>query len=382
MEKKPIKISGAVKAVDNVTLEIHEGERVGIIGRNGAGKSTLLRMVAGLAKPTYGDIDIGGAVSCIMTLGEGLRQELTGRDNIILDAEINGRSKKEIEPILENIIQFADIGNFIDLPVRTYSSGMKARLSFAMITFISPEILIVDEALSVGDAQFNKKSAEKMKEICSRGKILILVSHSMPAIISLCERCIWLDNGQIVMDGNPKLVTDAYLDAIRKTDEKTMIKKLKSKIFVESFYSGLNIRDPYFIDHMGRSKQIFYKGETMMVHVDVSTPPQFENANITISFIRMDGIQILSSTLNNAFSNLSQTTHNFCIPMRPVLLGKGTYEVIIEIVASSDNSQNEPRRNVLAKSKSILGVENPEYSYENPVYWHPSHWSYEQITGE
>jgi lipopolysaccharide transport system ATP-binding protein len=206
-------------AVNDVSLTIKQGERVGIIGHNGAGKTTLLQIIAGLAAPSSGSVIVQGHVNCVMTLGIGLREALSGRENIYIDGELNGKLRSEIDTVIDKIIEFADLGKFIDLPVRTYSSGMKARLAFSMIVFIEPEILIIDEALSAGDAKFSAKASTKMKELCAKGDILIIVSHSMAAIVEMCDRCLWLDHGRLVMDDIPEKVTKAYVDAVRKTEE-------------------------------------------------------------------------------------------------------------------------------------------------------------------
>ena len=167
-------------AVDSVSLTVNEGDILGIVGPNGAGKSTLLQMIAGILSPSSGDMDIKGHVTAVMTLGVGLKDDLTGRENIYIDAEINGKTRSEIERVVNEIIEFADLAEFIDLPIRTYSTGMKSRLAFSMIVNIDPEILIIDEALSVGDKAFAEKSLDKMKDFKRQGKTMIFVSHSIP----------------------------------------------------------------------------------------------------------------------------------------------------------------------------------------------------------
>jgi len=280
-----------IRAVDGVSLEITEGERVGIIGRNGAGKTTLLQMISGLAVPTSGIIEVKGHVNCVMTLGVGLREDLNGRENIYIDGEVNGKSKGEIGRIIDDIISFADIGEFIDYPVKTYSTGMKARLAFALIVFIEPEILIIDEALSAGDAQFSIKASAKMKEICSKGKILILVSHSMDSIVSMCNRCIWMDQGKIVMDGDPEIVTKAYVSAVRKEEERKLKSRLQdnSKILVQ----GHEITHLEFVDKEGISRKIYNVGEEMTIKFGVKCEQIINKPDFKISIERNDGILLL-----------------------------------------------------------------------------------------
>lgn len=225
-------------AVDGVTLTLHEGDRLGIVGRNGAGKSTLLHLIAGLSDPTSGSIRIRGKVTSIMTLGVGLRDDLSGRENIYVDGEIQGKSRSETEAVIEQIIDFSELGDFIEYPVRTYSTGMKARLAFAMISHIDPEILIIDEALSVGDASFSVKATARILEICSRGKIVILVSHGMQSIRDICNRCLYMKDGRVVMDGTPDAVTKAYVDEVREADEAALLQNFRSHVGSRSFKAG------------------------------------------------------------------------------------------------------------------------------------------------
>jgi lipopolysaccharide transport system ATP-binding protein len=214
-----------VQALDCVSFEIAEGERVGIIGRNGAGKTTLLSIMAGLSEPTSGSVEVNGEVHAMLTIGTVLREDLTGRDNILLDAAVHGRRRKETVGVADEIIQFAELGEFIDRPVRTYSSGMKARLAFAMGAFIDPDVLIIDETLSVGDAFFAAKATQRMQEVAASGRIVVVVSHGLASIVEMCSRCLWLDNGRLVMDGAPLAITKAYETAVREADEAELMRK-------------------------------------------------------------------------------------------------------------------------------------------------------------
>jgi lipopolysaccharide transport system ATP-binding protein len=166
-------------ALDDVSFTIEHGERVGIIGENGAGKSTLLRILSGVMAPSTGSVDISGRVHAVLTVGMGLRHDLTGRENLFVDGEIQGRTKLQIDAVIDEAIAFAELGEFIDRPVRTYSSGMKGRLSFAMLAFVEPEILLIDEALSVGDHWFSQKATRMVQQLCDRGRIVMIVSHGM-----------------------------------------------------------------------------------------------------------------------------------------------------------------------------------------------------------
>ena len=198
------------RAVDGVTAQIKKGEVCGIIGRNGAGKSTLLKMIAGVLTPTSGNVRLHGKIAPMLELGAGFDQELTARENIYLNGAILGYSKDFLRERFDDIVDFAELRDFIDQPVRTFSSGMMMRLAFSIATQVDPEILIVDEILSVGDSHFRQKSEGRMKQMMSGGTTVLMVSHVLGQIRSMCDRVIWLDHGKVVMDGDAKTVCDAY----------------------------------------------------------------------------------------------------------------------------------------------------------------------------
>jgi lipopolysaccharide transport system ATP-binding protein len=199
-------------AVRDLSLEIKRGEMVGIIGRNGAGKSTLLKMLSRITEPTTGTIKLRGRVASLLEVGTGFHPELTGRENIFLNGAILGMSRLEIKRKFDEIVAFAEINKFLDTPVKRYSSGMYVRLAFAVAAHLEPEILIVDEVLAVGDAEFQKKCLGKMEDVSTKeGRTVILVSHQMPAIQNLCQRCILMDRGTLIRDGKTPEVISAYL---------------------------------------------------------------------------------------------------------------------------------------------------------------------------
>lgn len=198
------------RAVDHVNLKVKRGEVCGIIGRNGAGKSTLLKMIAGVLVPTGGSIQINGNIAPMLELGAGFDQDLTAKENIFLNGAVLGYSKEFLDEKYESIVEFSELRDFIDQPVRTYSSGMMMRLAFSIATQVDPEILIVDEILSVGDSHFRQKSERRMREMMSGGTTVLMVSHVLAQIRSMCDHVIWLDHGKVVMDGDAKTVCDAY----------------------------------------------------------------------------------------------------------------------------------------------------------------------------
>lgn len=223
-------------AVDDISFQVRKGETVGIIGRNGAGKSTLLKMITGVLKPTSGSIKLSGNVSALLELGAGFDAEKNGIENIYLNGRINGMSKQEIDDSVDSVLEFADIGDFVYQPIKTYSSGMLVRLAFAAAVNVKPEILIVDEALSVGDVRFQQKCYRKIREFKKNGTVLF-VSHDTGAISSFCDRVIWLDNGKIYKVGQPGEIIEEYLSFMRydvKNDEKVQMDTSASEKEVES----------------------------------------------------------------------------------------------------------------------------------------------------
>lgn len=198
------------KALNNVSFTINKGESVGIIGDNGAGKSTLLKMITGVAYPDEGEITVNGQVAALLELTAGFSNEMTGRENIYLKGYILGLKDDFIRTIEEDIIEFAQIGDYIDQPVRTYSSGMKMRLGFAINVNIDPDILVIDEALSVGDAKFKKKCKDKISSIIKQGKTVLYVSHSKDSVKEMCPRSIYLKKGTIIFDGDTEEALKVY----------------------------------------------------------------------------------------------------------------------------------------------------------------------------
>ena len=197
-------------ALKGVSFKISKGECVGIIGHNGAGKSTLLKLLTGVAFPTSGEIEINGRLASMLELGSGFNPELTGMENIYFNGSLNGLTKEEIDGKLKDILEFADIGNFIEQPVKNYSSGMFARLAFSVAINVDPDILIVDEILSVGDVGFQVKCMEKFNEFKKKGKTILYVSHGLGTVKKFCDRAIWLQKGEVVDDGNSVIVVERY----------------------------------------------------------------------------------------------------------------------------------------------------------------------------
>lgn len=199
-----------IRAIENLTLTIKNGDRVGLLGHNGAGKSTLLRLLSGVYEPSSGRAEIKGEIGSLIDVSFGIDPEASGRENIYLRGALLGLTRADIKAKLEEIIDFSELGDFIDMPVRTYSSGMHLRLAFSVSTIIRPEILLMDEWLSVGDEGFRVRAEARMNELVESTHILVIASHSRDLIRETCNRVIWLEHGKIKMDGTPEDVTQAY----------------------------------------------------------------------------------------------------------------------------------------------------------------------------
>ena len=199
-------------ALRDISFEIEKGDSVGVIGTNGSGKSTLLSLIAKTSYPTTGEITVNGRVGPLLELGAGFQPELTGYENIFLNAALLGLSKDEVESKLDSIIEYSGLREFIHSPILTYSTGMTARLGFAVIAHVDPDILLIDEILSVGDAQFQAKCQRTLQEFIERGTTLFFVSHDLPTVASICTRAIWIDNGKMMAIGDAQGVVDLYLN--------------------------------------------------------------------------------------------------------------------------------------------------------------------------
>ena len=312
----------------NISFEIYQGETVSLIGANGVGKSTLLKLITHIIKPTYGTIHINGRVSALLELGTGFHPDLTGRENIYLGGTLAGLSRSEINKNIPEIINFADIGRFIDVPVRHYSSGMFVRLGFALATHIDPDILIVDEVLAVGDESFQKKCLEKIDDIRKRGATVLFVSHNMNVVRSISNRVVWMKNGTIESSGDPDEVIQAYL-----ADQRTppTNKNLPGHRFPDN--SVVKIESVEFLNQMGKSVSILETGQPATIRLNYLARERIERPIFGLSIHGKDDVQVTGP--NTDTSNLTidciegRGTIEYQINFLP-LLG-GTYSVTVGI---------------------------------------------------
>jgi ABC-type polysaccharide/polyol phosphate transport system ATPase subunit len=212
-----------VEAVRNVTFDVPHGTVLGVVGANGAGKSTLVRTIAGILPPNEGRIEVHGRVSTLLALGVGFNRKLSGRENVVLGGLAAGIRREQLKEKYDDIVAFAELEDFIDMPMRTYSSGMYGRLAFSVAVNMDPDILLIDEALSAGDARFRRKSAQKMRELCGEDRTVVLVSHALGTIKDLADQAIWMDKGELRMWDDPESVINAYTEFLEvKQDAVTL----------------------------------------------------------------------------------------------------------------------------------------------------------------
>lgn len=281
-----------VWALKDINLEVKQGEILGVIGKNGAGKSTLLKLLSKISGPTAGSISIRGRMAALLEVGTGFHPELTGKENIYLNGAILGMTKKQIHEKLDDIIDFSGCAKYIDTPVKRYSSGMRVRLGFAVAAFLDPDILVVDEVLAVGDAEFQKKAIGKMKEVSAKGERTVLfVSHNMASIKKLCTRGVFLKDGKIDFIGDIQETIDHYM----KSDTIEGVKGVVPDDFIRYNTGEIKIKEIFLLDkNENIVDELFYKSD-INLRIKLNCFQDVEHALIDIKIVSMEGIVITHS---------------------------------------------------------------------------------------
>jgi lipopolysaccharide transport system ATP-binding protein len=258
-------------ALRDVSFSIERGETVGIVGRNGAGKSTLLKILSKITYPTSGRMKVSGRVAALLEVGTGFHQELTGRENIYMNGSILGMRKKEVDRKMDAIIEFSGVEKFLDMPIKRYSSGMRLRLGFAVAAHLDPDILIVDEVLAVGDAAFQKKCLNAMENLRAGARTVLFVSHNLAAVENLCRRCLWVDGGEVLMDGESRSVIEAYMASISGGHA---VSADLNDVQNRRGNGKVRYRAVEFLSPEGTSQRVIRAGEgvTMRFHYSVNEP--------------------------------------------------------------------------------------------------------------
>lgn len=312
------------KVIDGISFEVKKGEAIGLIGHNGCGKSTTLKMLTRIMYPDSGTIEMDGRVSSLIELGAGFHPDMSGRDNIYINASIFGLTKKEIDDRVEDIIAFSELEEFIDNPVRTYSSGMYMRLAFAVAINVNAEILLIDEILGVGDVAFQEKCFNKLREIKASGTTIVIVSHSLGQIEQICERSIWIHEGKIHMEGKPRDIHPEYLDYMgekrQESDEKERARQEAKKQHTEEQNDesvqaevkdsvvedvpeheteeekkrwgngNARIQSVKMLDDIGKDRRVFKTGQQITIEIHYKVYKEVKDAVFGIGIFRIDGV--------------------------------------------------------------------------------------------
>ena len=322
-------------ALKNINLQIEHGEVVGIIGRNGAGKSTLLKILSKITAPTTGKAILRGRVNSLLEVGTGFNPELTGRENIYMNGTLHGMSKKEIDRKLDEIIDFAGIEKFIDIPVKRYSSGMGVRLGFAVAAHLEPEILIVDEVLAVGDAEFQKKAIGKMQDISrGQGRTVLFVSHNMAAVENLCTKAFILTNGEILYSGNVKNCINKYLEKSTENAQKNLMSRKDRRGNGNIIFNNVSLMD------LNRNPVVSpISGDNIIIRMyfNIIKPGEYRNCRISCAINSSRGLMfVLSSEMvigEEIFINKSSYVD---IQIDNLPLSKGLYFITVFIESNSE----------------------------------------------
>jgi ABC-type polysaccharide/polyol phosphate transport system ATPase subunit len=303
-------------ALSDVSFTVPRGSTFGVVGRNGSGKSTALKLVAGITKPTSGTVRVAGRISALIELGAGFHPEISGRENVFINGIMLGLSKREIQNRFDAIVDFAELREFIDAPVKTYSSGMYMRLGFAVAINVDPDVLLVDEVLAVGDEGFTHKCLDKFSEFRRRGKTILLVTHSLNLVERFCDEAVWLDDGRKTAEGDPKRVVDAYLTKVEEGEEKLLAQTTAravegaqplptenghdapidptSDMFqaTEGRWGSRDVEivDVAFVGRDGQPAHIFHSGDPMAVHLRLRASHPTEDFVFGIGFFNADGV--------------------------------------------------------------------------------------------
>jgi len=325
-------------ALDNISLNVNRGEVFGIIGENGAGKSTLLKLIAKVLRPTRGRIWVKGRVAPLLEVGAGFHPELTGRENVYLNGAMLGFTQKEMDKRFQQIVDFAELWDFIDAPLRTYSSGMWARLGFAVATDVDPDILIVDEILSVGDENFQRKSSERIAAFREKGATILLVSHNMSLIEEMCDRAVLFDHGKVVTIGTTKAVVNSYLERVRGEESQRLAEQ---GILNENNRWGnqtIQIEAAKILGSDGKEQSVFHTGETLILEFEYRAHKPIEEPIFGVAIHRQDGVHITGPNTTFANFKVGNVTGkgkiSYTIDSLPFL--EGLYRFSVAATNSSD----------------------------------------------
>jgi lipopolysaccharide transport system ATP-binding protein len=317
-------------ALEDVSFEVAEGERVAIIGRNGAGKSTLLKVLARVTEPTSGYADVAGRVGALLEVGTGFHPQLTGRENVFLNGAILGMRRAEITRKFDAIVEFSGIDRYIDTPVKWYSSGMYVRLAFSVAAHLEPEILIVDEVLAVGDAEFQKRCLARMSEVARDGRTVLFVSHNMQAARRLCDRAILLDQGHVVADGDVETIAREYLASV---DSAAVARRRWDDPDERPGDEACRLVEVGVTDEDGESASAFFSSKPIYLTLEFDLPTVHPALNINFDLLTPDGVLVFHTSFRDGQHppDLVEGRNMLRCQIPPALLNSGSYVVTLRI---------------------------------------------------
>lgn len=369
-QRKVVEPATHIEALKGVNLRVPKGSTMGIVGRNGSGKSTLLKIVTGIYSPTSGSVSVQGRISALLELGAGFHPDFTGRENILINGIILGMSRSEVKDRVEQIIEFAELGEFIDEPVRTYSSGMFMRLAFAVATHVEPEILIIDEILSVGDEHFGRKSSAKMNEFRQSGKTILFVTHDLGRIETWCDSAVWIDGGRTRMVGDPRQVVGAYRQAIAAAEaegERTGHSALSAPGLALPQVQApppeapppVRVVELRFRDAAGAQPSAFSAESSLDVLIELEVAAQ-TNPEVSLEVATVEGLSLFKTQFaTGALEGASTVRVSF-----PRLgLGEGAHVVTATAWSRDSRPHATSKSLVVAPSPSASGLVRPEHAW-------------------
>ena len=347
------------KVLNSISIKINKGDVIGLIGKNGCGKSTLLKLMTKIIYPDKGKIEIKGKVSSLLELGAGFHPDMTGRENIYTNASIFGLTKKEIDARLDDIINFSELGEFIDSPVRTYSSGMYMRLAFSVAINVEADILLIDEILAVGDSNFQFKCFRKIQELKEEGKTIVIVSHDLGSIEKLCNCAIWIKSGFIEKIGNPKTVIRSYLSFM---ENEACINKEKFEDIIKNFRTLVEGSDE-------NNKQLtISSNQDIKIYIEYNIDVKKENLIHEFNLFKNDGILCCSINSKNdeVFIKSINNKINFGINLKNLNLVSGEYHLILNIIDENEKRILDGKRilDIFVNDNNILGIMKIEHRWE------------------
>jgi ABC-type polysaccharide/polyol phosphate transport system ATPase subunit len=376
---KSLRPDELVTALDNVTFKVEKGTTFGVIGENGSGKSTLLKVITGIAKPTSGSVSVEGKVSALIELGAGFHPEISGRENIFINGIMLGLSKKEITEKFDDIVRFAELEEFIDAPVKTYSSGMHMRLGFSVAINVNPDILLIDEVLAVGDASFVPKCLDRIDDFRRRKKTILFVSHDLSTVEKICDRVIWLKHGKIQTMGEPKRVVDAYLQDVAEKQEEDFEKRQQEVEVEEQFAKErrenrwgkreIEIKKVRLKGLDGTEKHVYSPDEGMVIEMDVMAYSQIKDFVFGIGIYNPKGISCYGTNthLENFTPQVIEGKGQVSFRIERLGLINGTY--YLDVAAHKrDGYPYDYHRNLysfmISSTNKDVGILRPEHSWE------------------